>query len=157
MTRITRWSPLEDVLSMQDTMNNMIRASLRTAGQFENGNGFVPALDLSENAEAYTIELAVPGLKAEQLEIGIENNVLTIKGEIKQETKEEGRTYHRVERRYGTFTRSLRLPNTVNAEAISAELNHGVLRLEIPKAEAVKPRKITVNLTQPALSDASNN
>jgi HSP20 family protein len=80
------------------------------------------------------------------VQITLENNVLTIKGEARQETQDKQRNYHRVERRYGAFQRTIALPSTVKADAIKAELNDGILRLDIPKAEEVKPRRIDVKV-----------
>ena len=114
-------------------------------------------LDLSETADGFLVEAAVPGLKPEDVEVTVENNVLTIKGETRQEKEDKQRSFHRIERRFGSFQRTIALPNTVKPDAIKASLEHGVLRLEIPKAEEVKPRKISVNVGAPNLVDAQNN
>lgn len=142
MSNLTRYDPFGDMLSLREAMNQLLEQSFVRPEQAR--NGFVPALDVSETADAYVIEAAVPGMKPEALDVTIENGVLTIRGEIKQETEEKKRNYHRVERRFGTFSRSVTLPTRVNTDAIQARLEHGVLRLEIPKAEEVKPRKISV-------------
>src|SRR6266545_4948712 len=113
MANLTRWDPFQDMLSLREAMNQLMEESfVRPNGA--RGQNFVPALDLSETKDGYLVEAAVPGLKPEDLEITLENNVLTIK-----------------------------------ADAIKAELEHGVLKLEIPKAEEVKPRKIAVSVGQP--------
>jgi HSP20 family protein len=148
MTNLTRWDPFQDMLSLREAMNQLMEESfVRPNGA--RGQNFVPALDLSETKDGYLVEAAVPGLKPEDLEITLENNVLTIKGETRQESEDKQRNYHRVERRFGSFQRTITLPNTVKADAIKAEMEHGVLKLEIPKAEEVKPRKIAVNVGQP--------
>ena len=108
--------------------------------------GFAPALDLSETEDGYRVEVAVPGLKPEDLQITFENNVLAIKGQLRQESEDKKRNYHRTERRYGSFQRTIALPSTVKADAIQAALTNGILRLDIPKAEEVKPRRITVQV-----------
>jgi HSP20 family protein len=92
------------------------------------------------------IEAVVPGLKAEDLSITFENGILSISGEIRQSEESKDRNFHRVERRFGRFSRSVSLPTTVRGDAIEARLEHGVLFLTIPKAEEVKPRKITVSV-----------
>ncbi|MFL5806328.1 MAG: Hsp20/alpha crystallin family protein, partial [Roseiflexaceae bacterium] len=92
------------------------------------------------------VEVAVPGLKPEDLQITFENNVLAIKGQLRQESEDKKRNYHRSERRYGSFQRTIALPSTVKADAIQAALTNGILRLDIPKAEEVKPRRITVQV-----------
>ena len=145
MANVTRWDPFQDMLSLREAMNQLMEESfVRPNGT--RGQGFVPALDLSETAEGFLVEAAVPGLKPEDVEITVENNVLTIKGETRQEKEDKQRSFHRIERRFGSFQRTIALPNTVKPDAIKASLEHGVLRLEIPKAEEVKPRKISVNL-----------
>jgi HSP20 family protein len=147
MTNLTRWDPFQDMLSLREAVNQLFEDSLvPMQGIARGARGFVPALDLSETPEAFIVEAAVPGLKAEDLNISVENNVLTISGEVRQEQEQKDRNYHRVERRFGAFQRSLALPNTVKADDITATLNAGVLRLDIPKAEEVKPRKIAINV-----------
>ena len=157
MANISRWDPFQDMLSLREAMNQLMEESfVRPNGA--RGQNFVPALDLSETKDAYLVEAAVPGLKPEDLEITVENNVLTIKGETRQEAETKDRNYHRVERRFGAFQRTITLPNTVKADAINAQLEHGILKLEIPKAEEVKPRKIAVNVdSNKAIEVGKNN
>ena len=149
MTNLSRWDPFQDMLSLREAMNQLMEESFVRPNGARSGQSFAPALDLSETKDGYFVEAALPGLKPEDLEITVENNVLTIKGETRQESEDKQRNYHRVERRFGSFQRSITLPNTVKADAIKAELAHGVLKLEIPKAEEVKPRKISVSVGQP--------
>lgn len=152
MSTITRWDPFQEMQAMREAMDKMFQE--RTA---VNGSRRVmPALDLSETDVAYVVEMVVPGLKAEDLDISFENGVLTVKGEIKQEQHEEKRYFHRIERRFGSFVRTISLPRSIQAEQISASLSNGILRLDIPKAEVAKPRKINVSVnTLPA--EANNN
>lgn len=147
MSNLTRWDPLQDMLSLREAMNQLLEESVVAPSSAQRGQNFAPALDLSETPEAYVVEASVPGLKPEDLDITIENNVLTIKGEMRQSTQDKNRNYHRVERRYGSFQRSIGLPTSVKADAVSATLEHGILRLDIPKAEEVKPRRISVSAT----------
>jgi HSP20 family protein len=146
MATLTRWDPFQDVLSLREAMNQLMEESFVRPTAAQSGRNFVPALDLSENAEGYLVEAALPGLKPEDVEVTVENNVLTIKGETRKEVDDKQRNFHRVERRFGTFQRTISLPSTVKADQIQASLTNGVLRLEIPKAEEVKPRKISVNV-----------
>jgi HSP20 family protein len=146
MATITRWDPFQDVLSLREAMNQLMEESFVRPTTAQGGKNFVPALDLSETAEGYLVEAALPGVKPEDVEVTVENNVLTIKGETRQEVDEQKRNFHRIERRFGSFQRTVGLPTTVKADAIQASLTNGVLRLEIPKAEEVKPRKISVNV-----------
>lgn len=149
MTNLSRWDPYQDMLSLREAMNQLMEESFVRPNGTRGGQGYAPALDLSETKDGYFVEAAVPGLKPEDLEITVENNILTIKGETRQDTEDKQRNYHRIERRFGSFQRSITLPNTVKADAIKANLEQGVLKLEIPKAEEVKPRKISVNVGQP--------
>jgi HSP20 family protein len=132
------------MMTLREAMNQLFEESVVNSSTARRGQNFVPALDLSETGDAYIVELAVPGMKAEDLEVTVENGVLTIKGEVKQEQRDEQRNFHRLERRFGSFTRTVGLPARIKAEEIHADLNDGVLRLDIPKAEEVKPRKISV-------------
>jgi HSP20 family protein len=144
MSTLTRWDPYQEAMTLREAVNRLFEESF-VPTTARNG-GFVPALDLSETPEAYFIELAVPGMKAEDINVTIENGVLTLAGEMRQEEETKERNFHRVERRYGRFSRSVTLPTTVRGDAIEAKLENGVLHLSIPKAEEVKPRKITVNV-----------
>ena len=156
MSNVTRWDPWTDMLSLREAMNQLMEESVVRPGAAR-GQGFVPALDVSETQDAYFVEAAVPGLKPEDLEITLENNVLTLKGQTRQESEDKQRNFHRVERRFGSFQRTIGLPNTVKADAIQASLEHGVLKLEIPKAEEIKPRKISVNVGNAHAIEAHNN
>ena len=145
MTNLTRWDPFGDMLTLREAMNQLFEESFVSPGAGR-GQGFVPALDLSETEDGYVVEMAVPGLKPEDLNIPVENNVLTVKGTVNQQNEDRKRNYHRIERHYGSFQRTIALPSTVKADAIQASLTNGVLNLEIPKAEEVKPRRIDVKV-----------
>ena len=148
MTTLTRWDPFNDMLTLREAMSQLFEESYVAPTNGRNGQGFVPALDLSETTDGYLVEIAVPGLKPEDLDVMVENNVLTIKGKLDRQAEDRQRNYHRIERRYGSFQRTIALPSTVKADSIAADLNNGILRLEIPKAEEVKPRRIGVNVSQ---------
>src|SRR3954469_19915260 len=99
MTNLTRWDPFTDMLTLREAMSQLFEDSVVPPQAARSGQGFVPALDLSETADAFLVEATVPGLKAEDLDITVENNVLTVKGELRQEAEDRKRNYHRVERR----------------------------------------------------------
>jgi HSP20 family protein len=145
MANISRWDPFQEMLSLREAMNQLLEDSFVRGGGASTGGGYVPAMDLSETADAFTVEAAVPGLKPEDLNVTVENNVLTISGTMRESSNGSERNVHRNERRFGSFQRSLSLPNTVKADEITATLEHGVLTLNIPKAEAVKPRQISIS------------
>ena len=150
MANINRWSPFDEVLSLRDAMQRLFEDSVVAPAAVGGRGASLPVIDLNvhERADAFLIEACVPGLKPEDLDLTIQDNVLTITGEIRQAQQAEGTTTHRAERRYGRFSRSISLPTQVKNDAVSATLEHGILRLEVPKAEAVKPRKITVQVGQ---------
>ncbi len=151
MANITRWDPFQDMLSLREAMSQLLEESVvPTAGSTRSPQSFVPAVDLSETPEAFIVEVVVPGIKNDDLNITVENNVLLISGEMRAEEERKERNYHRVERRFGSFQRSVALPNRVQADAISAKLENGMLQLEIPKAEEVKPRRIAVSVGNPS-------
>ncbi len=104
----------------------------------------VPAMDLSETADAVQIRMDVPGFKAEEINVQLSNNVLTVSGEHEEEEKKEGKTYHRMERRCGSFSRSVTLPAPVDDGKIDAQYRDGVLTVSMPKTQEAKSRKIKV-------------
>jgi HSP20 family protein len=145
MANLSRWDPFQEAMTLREAVNRLFEESFVPSAPGA-ASGFVPALDLSETPEAYFVEMAVPGMKAEDLNVTVENGVLTVSGEVKQNAETKERNFHRVERRYGRFSRSVSLPAAVRGDAIEAKLESGILFLSIPKAEEVKPRKITINV-----------
>jgi HSP20 family protein len=144
--QVAHWQPIQDVLSLREAMSQLFEDSFVQTPTRTNGDKFIPEMDVSETEGSYFIEFSVPGMKPEDLNVTVENNVLWVSGEIRREKKAEEQNYHRIERRYGKFQRSITLPNTVKFNDISASICNGVLRLEVPKAEEVKPRQITVKV-----------
>ena len=144
MANITRWDPFGEVMTLREAMNSLFEDSYVSSSAGRNGTPGM-ALDVAETQAAYIVEASLPGVKPEDLDITLQNNVLTISGETRQQQASEKTNYHRVERRYGRFSRSISLPMQVQSDKVEAQLSNGILRLEIPKAEAARPRKITVN------------
>lgn len=145
MANLTRWNPFREMMTLRNEIDRLFEETMewptlerRTFGDL--------ALDLSEQDDAYIVEAAVPGINPDDLDIHITDNVLTIQGEFKQERDEEKKTWHLRERRYGSFTRSVRLPMRVNADEVTADYKDGVLILTVPKAEEAKPKRITVKV-----------
>jgi len=103
-----------------------------------------PALDVSETDDAVLVHAEIPGIDPKELDIAVVGDTLTIRGEKKDETEREGRNFHRVERRYGSFTRSLRLPTPVDAEHVTARAAAGVLEIRLPKKEEARPKRIQI-------------
>jgi HSP20 family protein len=107
---------------------------------------WVPSVDVSETDGDYQIKAELPDVKKEDVKVTVENGVLTIQGERKQEKEEKGKKYHRVERSYGSFVRSFTLPDLVDEEKVKAEFKDGVLNLQLPKSEKAKPKAIEVKV-----------
>jgi HSP20 family protein len=141
------------ISNLQQQINRMFEDFQPAGGPFEGlgGGTFAPALDVKENAESYIVSLEVPGIAQDDLNISLENNVLTVRGQKQQKREENegaaGESVHRVERSYGSFARSVTLPRSVESGKVSASLNDGVLRIELPKEEQAKPRQITIGAT----------
>jgi HSP20 family protein len=152
MTTMMRWDPFQDLRSAQDEMaqmNPMLAHALGLHAQQQGSSRattmvWAPALDISERKDAYLVTVELPGLKPEDLDITMEDGLLTIQGERQfiQESSEQ--QFHRVERRYGAFRRSITLPAHVMAEGIQASFEDGVLQILVPKAEEAKPKRIQV-------------
>jgi HSP20 family protein len=140
---VVRWDPLRDITSLRDEMNRLFSRSIGD-GYSGSAQTWAPAVDVVELPDAIVVTAEVPGLSADDIDIEVDDNVLSISGERKFETKVEDGRYYRLERSYGRFSRSLGLPQGVKADEISAEMDNGVLQLRVPKADEVKPRKIAV-------------
>ena len=143
---IAKYDPFREVRSLQDEVNHLFsRAFAPAGGREESFNGaWMPKVDILENKENLVLEAELPGLTRDDFELSFENNVLTLKGERKFEKKDESDNYHRVERAYGSFTRSFTLPSTVTADGARAEFENGILTISLPKREETKARKIEV-------------
>jgi HSP20 family protein len=136
---IARYNPFNDLF--RDDFWNV---GLRALGGEADARAFTPAVDVLDNERAYVLKVEVPGLKPEDIELSLDKNVLTLKGERKYEQETERQGYRRVERRYGSFARAFVLPEGAQGNAIEATVQDGVLSVTIPKAEAPAPRKIAV-------------
>jgi HSP20 family protein len=135
-----RGDPFRDLLAIQDEMNQVFGRTRQSQGV----NLWAPALDISERKDAYVVTCEVPGVKAEDLDITLEDGLLTIQGERPFTQESPGQQFHRVERRYGSFRRSITLPSQVRMDAVEASFENGVLEVVVPKAEEARPKKIGV-------------
>lgn len=145
---ITRWDPFRDVLALQNRMNSMFQDYTRGTGEGDvvATAAFVPPVDVYEDEHKIVLKLEVPGMKQENIDVQIENNTLTVKGERKFEQEEKEENFHRIERRYGSFFRSFALPNTVDPGKVDANYEAGVLRISLAKREESKPKQIKVQV-----------
>jgi HSP20 family protein len=160
MNKLTKWNPLKpspswDPFREMEEMQNRLSSlfGLRwPAWRSENEEGFtltewLPPVDIEESDREYLIKAELPGMKKEEVKLTVEGGTLSISGERKAEKEEKDKKYHRVERRYGAFSRSFTLPEGALAEKISAEFKDGVLMVHLPKDEKAKPRAIEVKVS----------
>ncbi len=148
MTVITRWDPFREFTTVQDRLNRLFRDSYGSEGRDEAlaTSAFAPAVDVYEDEHNVTLKVQVPGIDEKDIDIRIENNTLTVHGERKFEKEEKEENFRRVESSYGSFTRSFTLPQTVDAEKVTADYSKGVLKITLPKKAEAKPKQIKVNV-----------
>ena len=145
MTILDRWEPFRGT-SPDSQLNRLFSDFFGRTSQDQNLTSWAPAVDIYEGEHELVVKADLPDIKPEELDVRVENNILTIRGERKFEKKVDEKNYLRVERAYGSFARSFSLANTVNSEAIKADYKDGVLTLSIPKREEAKPKQIKVNV-----------
>jgi len=155
MRTIARWEPFRGVTTLQDQFNRLYNDVFERKGEETSLSAWAPAVDIYETEHDLVIEADVPDVDPKDLDIRVENNILTIRGDRKFEKKVNEENYLRVERSYGSFARSFTLANTVNADAIKAEYQNGVLALSLPKRGEAKPKQIKVNVSTPAVATAA--
>jgi len=145
MAMLTRWDPWRELARVQDEMGRMFddRMISRTGESL----GWTPSVDIFEDEEGLSLSFELAGVEPKDVDIRFENGVLTLKGERKLEREEKKENYHRVERSYGSFTRSFSLPVTVDAEKIRADAKNGVLKVFLPKKPEARPKSIQVKVS----------
>src|ERR1700755_506864 len=148
-------SPFRGLTTLQDQINRVFNEAFERRGEESNLTTWAPAVDIYETEHELVVKADLPEVDPKDLDIRVENNILTIRGERKFEKNVNQENYLRVERAYGSFARSFTLASTVNAEAIKADYQNGVLTLSIPKREEAKPKKINANLGTPAMAAAA--
>jgi len=154
MTTLARFvpfrSPLADVAVLQNRLNSIFNDFARPDDEESLAMGsFIPPVDVYEDAHRLVLKLEVPGIKQENLDVRLENQTLTVKGERKFESNEKEENFHRIERRYGSFTRSFTLPQTVDTGAATASYDAGVLTVSLAKKEAAKPKQVKIEVSGP--------
>src|ERR1700688_1673636 len=147
MTTTTRFEPFRGFTTLHDQVNRIFNETVRSQGDESALPAWAPAVDIYETPNELVVKADLPDVNEKDIDVRVENNLLTIRGERNFEKSVSEENYLRVERTYGAFSRSFSLPNTVNAEAIGAEYKNGVLTVNLPKREESKPRqvKVTVN------------
>jgi HSP20 family protein len=147
---IVRFEPFRELVSLQDRLNRLFNESYRPQGEddWALGGTWAPAVDIYEHENNIVIKAELPGVDPKDVDIRLDNNVLTVQGERKLDNEVKKENYHRVERSYGAFTRSFTLPTTVNPSGIKAEYKDGVLRVTLPKREEAKPKQIQISVAK---------
>jgi HSP20 family protein len=147
MTVLTRWDSFREFSTLQDRMNRLVRDSFGEGREEAlTTSSFAPSVDVYEDEHNVTLKIEVPGIDEKDIDVRIENNTLTVHGERKFERDEKEENYRRIERQYGSFTRSFTLPNTVNHDSVTANYDKGVLKIKLAKKAEAKPKQIKVNV-----------
>ena len=153
---LVRWDPVREIDSLQGEMNRLFSTFFDTPTGAGSGNGgtatrrWIPAMDLVETGEHFVLRADLPGIAEGDVSIEVENDVLTISGERRTETEETHEGYYRLERSMGAFSRSLTLPDGIDAEAVTATFDKGVLEVRIPKPVQAQPRKVQIGVSAAA-------
>jgi HSP20 family protein len=146
---LTTWNPLRELGNLENRLDRLFGQSWPSRNGEKEAmtvSQWTPLVDISEDANEYLVKAELPELKKEEVKVSVENGELTISGERKSEKEEKGKKFHRIERSYGSFLRSFTLPESVNAEKVSAEFKDGVLSVHLPKDERAKPKSIEVKV-----------
>jgi HSP20 family protein len=149
MSTIVRWDPFREMATLQDRINRVVGDMWGRAHRPDEdyiSGSWMPAVDVRETKDALEISAELPGIEPKEVEVSVENGVLTLKGSRQFEKATEGEAYHRVERAYGSFERSFSLPTNVDPEKVHAVYRHGVLHLTLPKREEAKPKSISIKV-----------
>jgi HSP20 family protein len=153
---LVRWEPVRELTSLQNEMNRLFTTffDTPTSGNGESARRWIPAMDLVETEDHFVLKADLPGLSEGDVNLEVEDNVLTISGERKAEHEDKREGYVRVERAYGAFRRSLTLPEGIDPDGVSANFDNGVLEVRIPKPEERKPRRVAIQVgDRPAAID----
>jgi HSP20 family protein len=150
---IVRWEPFRDLVSIQDRMNRIFDEAFRGVGRTGTDEDYAlgswaPAVDIFEHEGNIVLKAELPGVDSKDVDVRVENNVLTLRGERRFDNEVKRDNYHRIERAYGTFGRSFTLPNVVDVEKIKAEFKDGVLRMTLPKKDEAKPKQISISVAK---------
>ena len=152
---IRRWDPYREMMVLRNSMDSVADRELALAPHSWKSFKWSVALDVVESEDEYLVTASLPGINPEDLEITFEDNRLTIKGESKEEEEVDEARFHLRERRFGSFTRSIKLPSGIESDKIEANYDKGVLKLHVPKVEEVKPKKISIKTSSPKVIDAN--
>jgi HSP20 family protein len=142
---ISRWEPFRDMLSLRADMDRLFSSLF--GGAYEEREGmWAPIVDIEEDNDSIMVKAEIPGMQKEDIKVSVQSNILTITGERKHESETKNKTFHRVERSYGKFSRMITLPTDVDSDKVKANYKDGILSITLPKPEAVKPKHIDVEI-----------
>lgn len=142
---LSRWEPFRDMLSLRADMDRLFSGLF--GGVPEDREGFwAPVVDIEEDNDKIMVKAEIPGMTREDIKVSVQGNLLTITGERKQENETKNKTFHRIERSYGRFSRMITLPTDVDADKVKANYKDGILNIALPKPESVKPKHIDVEI-----------
>ncbi|HCB01040.1 MAG TPA: heat-shock protein Hsp20 [Anaerolineae bacterium] len=144
MSSIIRWEPAREMMTLREAMDRLFDDAFTRPLSLNNGNWSVPAVDMYQTDNEVVVKAALPGIKADEVQINVTGEVLTLKGETKHEEEKKEKAYHLREQRWGSFERSIVLPTEVVADKAKADFENGVLTITLPKAEEVKPKTISI-------------
>ncbi len=144
MSNLTRWEPVREMMTLREAMDRLFDDAFTRPLNVRDGGWSAPAIDMYQTDNEVVVKAAIPGFKADDVQINVTGDVLTLRGEMKHEEEKKDKAWHMREQRWGSFERSITLPTDVKADKASADFEDGVLTITLPKAEEVKPKTITV-------------
>ncbi|WNM62154.1 Hsp20/alpha crystallin family protein [Candidatus Nitrospira neomarina] len=151
MSAITNWDPLRELDELQGRLSTLFgRAPVRKEGERQEAlrvAEWAPLVDITEDTKEYLVKAELPEVKKDEIKISVQNDVLVLSGERKYEKEEKDKKYHRIERAYGSFSRSFTIPEDADPEKVSAEFKEGVLHVHLPKSDRAKPKSIAVKVS----------
>ena len=144
MSNLTRWEPVREMMTLREAMDRLFDDAFTRPLNIRDGGWSSPAVDMFQTDDEVVVKVALPGFKADEVQINVTGDVLTLRGEVKQQEEKKERAWHIREQRWNSFERAIALPTDVKANQASADFENGILTITLPKAEEVKPKTITV-------------
>ena len=144
MSNLSRWEPVREMMTLREAMDRLFDDAFTRPLNIRDGGWSSPAIDMYQTEDEVVVRAAIPGFKTDEVQINVTGDVLTLRGEMRQQEEKKERAWHIREQRYGSFERSIPLPSEVTAENATADFENGILTITLPKAEEVKPKTITV-------------
>ncbi|HLO18215.1 MAG TPA: Hsp20/alpha crystallin family protein [Anaerolineales bacterium] len=144
MSNLTRWEPVREMMTLRKAMDRLFDDAFTRPINLRDGGGSAPAIDMYQTDDEVVVKAALPGFKANEVQINVTGDVLTLRGEMKHEEEQKDKAWHIREHRWSSFERSIALPTEVMADKANADFENGILTITLPKAEEVKPKTITV-------------